>query len=106
MLRSRRLSEALRPALETLLNSTALTRSTILIADTADQSVRPLLDEVPFAAWPKVGQVDLDWTPGRILTGGERRNALVGGLGLVALDASRLAYPRADPGPGVRPFRA
>ena len=45
-----------------------------------------------FAAWPKVAHVELDWVPGRLFAEPALRNELWYGLGLVLVDAARLAY--------------
>ncbi len=74
---------------EDLLNSPALGKTTILIHETTNGTVRDDLDAVHFAAWPKVQHVDLDFIPGRMFRDGKQ---LGGGLGLVTVDSSRLAY--------------
>ena len=84
--------EGVRRDVEDLLNSPAVSRSTILIHDTANERVREGLDRVRFGAWPKVFDVDLDWLPGRLFAERLLRNELWYGLGLVAVDASRVAY--------------
>ncbi len=84
--------EGVRRDVEDLLNSPAVSRSTILIHDTANERVREGLDRVRFGAWPKVFDVDLDWLPGRLFAERLLRNELWYGLGLVQVDASRVAY--------------
>ena len=45
-----------------------------------------------FAAWPKVEHVELDWVPGQLFAEPSLRNELWYGLGLVVVQAGRLAY--------------
>jgi hypothetical protein len=89
--------EGVRRDLEDLLNSPALRRSAIVIHDTANPQVRQGLDATPFAAWPKVAFVDLDWVPGRLFAQPELRNELWYGLGLVQVDVAHLAYLAGSP---------
>jgi len=77
---------------EGLLNSRAVAHTVILVHDTANERVRQGLDDVRFAAWPKVAHVELDWIPGQLFAEPELRNELWFGLGLVLVDASRSAY--------------
>jgi Methyltransferase domain len=85
-------SEGVRRDLEDLLNSRALRRTVILIHDTANELVRSGVDAVHFPAWPKVAHVELDFVPGQLFSEPALRNELWCGLGLVVVDASRLAY--------------
>ena len=84
--------EGVRQDIEDLLDSTAVARSIVLIHDTANERVREGVDAVRFAAWPKVAHVELDWIPGQLFAEPELRNELWYGLGLVIVDATRLAY--------------
>ncbi len=84
--------EGVRQDLQDLLDSPALGRSAILIHDTANERVRAGLDAVHFSAWPKVSHVELDWIPGHLFAEPSLRNELWYGLGLVLVDAARLAY--------------
>jgi hypothetical protein len=85
-------SHGVRRDIEDLLNSPATGDTAILIHDTANPSVRTGLDEVRFAAWPKVAHVDLDFVAGYMFQEPRLRHELWGGLGLVLVDAARLAY--------------
>jgi hypothetical protein len=84
--------EGVRQDIEDLLDSTAVAGSIILIHDTANERVRQGVEAVRFAAWPKVAHVELDWIPGQLFAESELRNELWYGLGLVIVDATRLAY--------------
>jgi hypothetical protein len=79
----------IRRDVEDLLNSEALGRTIVLIHETTNETVRDDLDGIHFAAWPKVAHVDLDFIPGRMFREGRQ---LRGGLGLITVDSSRLAY--------------
>ena len=81
-----------RQDIEDLLDSPALADTVILIHDTANEGVRRGVDAVRFAAWPKVSHVELDWIPGQLFAEPALRNELWYGLGLVVVDAARLAY--------------
>jgi hypothetical protein len=85
-------SEGVRQDVEDLLNSPALADTVILIHDTTNETVRAGLDSVHYAAWPKVAHVDLDFVPGYMFLEARLRHELWGGLGLVVVDAARLAY--------------
>ena len=81
-------AEGVRRDLEDLLASDALERTTILIHDTSNPTVRSGLDAVDWAAHPKVAAVDLDWLSGYIFTEPHFRDELWGGLGRVVIDAA------------------
>ena len=81
-----------RSNLQALLDSPALAESTILIHPVVDQRVRPGLDAVRFAAWPKVAHVEVDFLPGYMLADEPVRHQLAGGLALVLIDAARPRY--------------
>lgn len=85
-------SEGVRQDLEDLLDSAAIARTVIVMHDTANETVRRGIDAVPFAAWPKVSYVDLDWVPGHLFAEAKLRNELWYGLGLVLVDSARSAY--------------
>jgi Methyltransferase domain len=85
-------SERVRQDIEDLLNSPALGSATILIHNTTNETVRAGLDAVHYAAWPKVALVDLDAVPGYLFREGDFRHELWGGLGLIVVDSTRLAY--------------
>ena len=85
-------SEGVRQNIEDLLNSPALGSSIILIHGTTNEAIRGGLDAVHYSAWPKVGHVDLDFVPGYLFREGNLRHELWGGLGLVIVDSTRLAY--------------
>jgi hypothetical protein len=84
--------EGVRQDIEDLLDSRALARTVILIHDTANERVRRGLDQVRYAAWPKVAHVELDWIPGQLFAEAALRNELWYGIGLVLVDSGRLAY--------------
>jgi hypothetical protein len=84
--------EGVRQDLEDLLDSPTVTRTVILIHDTANERVRLGVDAVRFAAWPKVTHVELDWIAGKLFAEPKLRNELWYGIGLVLVDSSRLAY--------------
>ncbi len=83
--------EGVRQDLEDLLDSPAVRRTVILIHDTASEHVRQGVGGVRFATWPKVFHAELDWVPGQLFADPALRNELWYGLGLVLVDASRLA---------------
>jgi len=85
-------SAGVRRDVEDLLNSPAIARTVILIHDTANETVRAGLDAIPYKAWPKVSHVDLDFISGRLFQEDGLRYELWGGLGLVVVDVTRLAY--------------
>ncbi|MDQ2911485.1 MAG: class I SAM-dependent methyltransferase [Actinomycetota bacterium] len=75
-----------------LLESPALGRSLILLHDTANEVVRAGIEAVSFGAYPKVAYVELDFVAGYLFRQPSLLHELWGGLGLVVVDASRLAY--------------
>jgi hypothetical protein len=81
-----------RRSIEALLDSPAVGRTVILIAQTTNERVRRGVDAVRFAAWPKVAHVEPDFVPGYMLADEPVRHELAGGLGLVLVDAARLRY--------------
>ncbi len=85
-------SKGMRQDMEDLLNSPALGSTIIMVHDTTNEAVRAGLDAVHYAAWPKVAHVDLDIVPGYLFREGDLRHELWGGLGLVVVDSTRLAY--------------
>jgi hypothetical protein len=85
-------SDGVRRDLEDLFNSPAVGTSAILIHDTTNPTVRAGLDAIHFGAWPKVLHVDLDFVPGYMFREERLRHELWGGLGLVLVDSTRLAY--------------
>jgi Methyltransferase domain len=85
-------SAGVRRDVEDLLDSPAIAKTVILIHDTANEAVRTGLDAIPYKAWPKVSHVDLDFVAGRLFQEQGLRYELWGGLGLVVVDAARLAY--------------
>jgi hypothetical protein len=85
-------SDGVRRDIEDLLNSSAIASTVILIHDTANPSVRAGLDAIHYNAWPKVDHVDLDFVPGHMFREERLKHELWGGLGLVLVDSSRLAY--------------
>jgi hypothetical protein len=86
------LFERVRQGIEDLLNSRALSQAVIVIHDVNNELVRASLDSVHWAAWPKVAHVDLDFVPGYMFREERLRYELWGGLGLVIVDSTRLAY--------------
>lgn len=84
--------EGVRQDLQDLLDSPALSQTVIVIHDINNERVREGVDAVPYTAWPKVAHVDLDWVPGYVFRQPELLHELWGGLGLVVVDAARLAY--------------
>jgi hypothetical protein len=89
-------SAGVRRDLEDLLNSEALATTVILIHDTTNETVRSGLDSVHYDVWPKVAHVDLDFVPGYVFSEERVRYQLWGGLGVVIVDSSRLAYASAS----------
>ncbi len=89
--------EGVRQDLEQLLDSRAVARTVILIHDTANERVRQGIEDVRFAAWPKVAHVELDWIPGRVFAEPALRNELWYGLGLIIVDAGQRAYLTGSP---------
>ncbi|MFZ1155410.1 MAG: class I SAM-dependent methyltransferase [Solirubrobacteraceae bacterium] len=92
-------SDGVRQDIEDLLNAAAVASTVILIHDTTNPTVRAGLDAVHYAAWPKVAHVDLDFVAGYMFKEKRLKHELWGGLGLVLVDSSRLAY---DSGPVVQ----
>jgi hypothetical protein len=85
-------SEDIRRDIEDLLSSPAIGSTVIVVHSAANERVRAGLDSVRYAAWPKVAHVDLDFVAGYVLKDGPLRQQLSGGLGLILVDAKRLAY--------------
>jgi hypothetical protein len=85
-------SDGVRQDIEDLLNASAIASTVILIHDTANPTVRAGLDAVHYTAWPKVAHVDLDFVAGYMFKEERLKHELWGGLGLVLVDSSRLAY--------------
>jgi hypothetical protein len=81
-----------RRALEVLLDSPALTRTTLLVHHANNERVRQGLDRVHFSAWPKVAYAEPDFVPGYMVAEERARHQLWGGLALVLVDAARLRY--------------
>jgi hypothetical protein len=75
-----------------LLDSPALGHSIILLHDTANESVRTGIESVSFESYPKVAYVELDFVAGYLFRESSLRHELWGGVGLVVVDAARLAY--------------
>lgn len=88
-------SGGVRRDIEDLLNASAVANTVILIHDTTNPTVRAGLDAVHYMAWPKVAHVDLDFVPGYMFREERLRHELWGGLGLLLIDSSRLAYDAA-----------
>jgi hypothetical protein len=85
-------ADGVRRDLDDLLSSPAVADTVILIHDVTNEEVRAGVDAVRYAAYPKVAHVNLDFVPGYMLREQERRHELRGGLGLVMVDATRIAY--------------
>lgn len=83
--------------LDHLLSSPAVADTVILLHGVTNEQVRSGLDAVPYAAYPKVAHVNLDFVPGYMLQEPDRRHELSGGLGLVIVDATRTSYFPAVP---------
>lgn len=81
-----------RRTLEILLDSSALTRTAILVHHVNNDRVRQGLDRIHFSAWPKVAYAEPDFVPGYMLAEERARHQLWGGLALVLVDAARLRY--------------
>lgn len=81
-----------RADVEQLLASRAVADTLIVLHDTMSEQVRDGLLQVRFGAYPKVAHVDLDCVAGHLFTAPELRHELWGGLGIVLVDARRLAY--------------
>lgn len=79
-------ADSARAVVEHLLNSPAVADTVILIQDTADTAVRASLGDIPYAAWPKLAHVNLDFVPGAVL------EDETPGLGLLVVNAARKAY--------------
>lgn len=84
--------EGVRRDLLDLLESPAVGQTLIVMHDTANEVVRAGIDRVPFAAYPKVAYVELDFVAGYLFREPSLRHELWGGLGLVVVDAARLGY--------------
>lgn len=84
--------EGVRADLEDLLRSPALAQGTVVLHDTMNESVRKGIQGVRFEAYPKVAYVELDFVAGYMFREQSLRHQLWGGLGLVLVDASRIAY--------------
>lgn len=80
-------AEGVKRDIEDLLASPALSRTLIIVHDTANPEVRAGLDAIDYAAWPKLSWVDLDWIPGFVFRDGPSNGTAWAGLGLILLDA-------------------
>jgi Methyltransferase domain len=89
--------EGVRADVETLLASPALSRTIVLMHDTAFPPARAGLEAVPYDKHPKVVHVDLDFVPGYMFRDPTLLHELWGGVGLIVLDA--------DGGDGLEPLR-
>lgn len=74
---------------EDLLGSPAVSRTLILVHDTANPEVRAGLDAIAFTDWPTLTWVDLDWVPGFVFREGPSRGEAWGGLGILVVDADQ-----------------
>jgi hypothetical protein len=83
--------------LDDLLSSPALADTVVLVHNTANEQVRAGADAVPYAAYPKVAHVNLDFVPGYMFREPARAHQPSGGLGLVMVNAARTAYFPATP---------
>jgi hypothetical protein len=82
-------AEGVRRDIEDLLASPAITDTLVVVHDTANPEVRAGLDEIDYAAYPKIVWVDLDWVPGFMFREGPAANQAWGGLGIILIDAKR-----------------
>jgi hypothetical protein len=80
-------AEGVRRDVEDLLASPALSRTLIVLHDTANAEVRAGLNSIEYAAWPQLTWVDLDWIPGFRFREGPIRGEAWGGLGIMVADA-------------------
>lgn len=85
-------ADGVRRDLDDLLSSPAVADTVILVYNVTNEQVRSGVDAVRYAAYPKVAHVNLDFVPGYMSREPERRHELRGGLGLVMVDATRIAY--------------
>lgn len=70
-----------------VLDDGAVRRATLVLMGTGDAAARTTLEEVPWRSWPRVRSVDLEYVPPRVVEDGPGHPRLVGGVGLVLLDA-------------------
>ena len=92
--------------IEDLLRSPAISRTLIVLHDTANQEVRAGLDAIDYQSWSKLVWVDLDWVPGFMFRAGPSRGEAWAGLGIMVVDEDRgstapasvaaYAYPTAE----------
>jgi hypothetical protein len=75
-----------------LLDSPAIGRTVIVLHDTMNERVRSGIERVRYAAYPKVGYVELDLVAGYMFREPSLLHELWGGLGLVVVDSTRGAY--------------
>jgi methyltransferase family protein len=68
---------------EDLLSASCVGRTTILLHDTLNWSVRAGLDEIDYASFDKVRFVDLDFVTGKVMREGPSMGELWSGLGLI-----------------------
>lgn len=85
-------SDGVRSDLMDLLGSPAVGRALIVVHDTMNEVVREGVERVPFAAYPKVAYVELDFVAGHMFREPSLRHELWGGLGLIAVDSRRHGY--------------
>jgi hypothetical protein len=85
-------ADGVRRDVEDLLAAPAVSRTIILIHDTANQAVREGLEAIAYVDWPKATWVDLDWLPGYVA---RDTGVSWAGLGLIVVDA--LNGPRGAP---------
>jgi GT2 family glycosyltransferase/glycosyltransferase involved in cell wall biosynthesis len=83
--------------LEDLLASPALSRTTILIHDVSNPTVRSGLEAVDYTAYAKVVAVELDWITGYVFSDTHFDHELWGGLGCVTIDATGRPEPGHSP---------
>ncbi len=83
--------------IEDLLGSPAVSRTIVLIHDTANETVRAGLEAVDYGAWPKVRSLDLDFVPGYLVKADTFHHEIWGGLGLLIVDESTTTDYRPHP---------
>jgi hypothetical protein len=74
--------------IEDLLSSPAISRTVILIHDSANEIVRAGLEAVDYDSHEKVRSVDLDFVPGYLVKAETFHHDIWGGIGLVIVDES------------------
>jgi hypothetical protein len=73
------------PSIEAILDDPEIETALLLLLSTGELETRRRLEEVRWRQWPRVGLVDLEYCPPRVVEDTPGAQRLQGGLGLVAI---------------------